>query len=53
MLGKYDEAFLMYERAIAANPNNGSAWTSKGYLLYKYGRYEEEQNKHTKKDNHI
>ena len=36
--GRYDEALAAYERALAVDPDNQSAWTNRGNTL---GRSEE------------
>ncbi|MBE9129707.1 MULTISPECIES: tetratricopeptide repeat protein [unclassified Coleofasciculus] len=39
--GRYDEAFVSYDRALQINPNLAVAWSGRGKALDKLRRYEE------------
>ncbi|MBI4189704.1 MAG: tetratricopeptide repeat protein, partial [Betaproteobacteria bacterium] len=40
-LKRYKEAILAYERALAIDPNDATAWNNKGAALLHLKRYEE------------
>lgn len=41
MDGRYIEAIISFDKAIAINPDNAAVWSSRGFALNKLGRYAE------------
>lgn len=39
--GKYDEAIVCYDEAIALEPKDVDTWNNKGAALFNQGKYEE------------
>ena len=39
--GKYEEALLLFEKALQLDPNDHNTWNQKGVALRSMGRYDE------------